>query len=131
MRVFRLMSGRTGIALVATYMLVLQSLIGAFAVGAAASSPMLDAFGNPLCITSSEAAEDNSDRSGHGTMPDCCTVSCSMFSSAIANAREAHSLHNPLEYAFVQTAFAFDSIASSFTLERGPGSPRSPPIVFA
>lgn len=73
--------GRT-IAFIAAVLLVLQALAASLAIGSSASaSPLLDAFGNPLCITSHQGPEQ--DGAGHTALPDCCTVSCSMFAAAM------------------------------------------------
>jgi len=112
------------VAFVATYMLVFQGLLGAVALGDAKASPMLDAFGNPLCITSTDS--DSDDRT-HTGLPDCCTVSCSMFAVASAGDRSSNSFSNPLPTA---TAALFPPVevgTSPFTLDREQGSPRAPP----
>lgn len=120
-----------GIALVASYMLVLQALIGAFALGAAAASPMLDAFGNPLCITSSDSTKSGSDNTSHSAVPDCCTVACSMFAPVTTDERTPSFVINPLESAGDTLTPAFDTVQRLLSPERGPGSPRSPPLTAA
>lgn len=120
-----------GLALVAAYMLVLQALIGAFALGSAAASPMLDAFGNPLCITSMHSTDNGSGGSDHGTMPDCCTASCSMFAPATADERTLSSVANPLPVVTARPAPGFDTVAHTHAPEENPGSPRAPPATAA
>lgn len=105
-------------------MLVFQGLLGALAIGEAHATPMLDAFGNPLCITSSESSPESKPHTG---LPDCCTVSCSMFAVAGASDRATNSLFNPLPEA---TAALFTLVAvhiAPLVLARGPGNPRAPP----
>ena len=131
MQRFWLKFGRTGVALVAACMLVLQALIGSFAVGAAAASPMLDAFGNPLCISSASAADPMPLESDRGAMPDCCAVSCSMFAPLVADQPHAHSLSNPLEIGSSEQNLSHRYTGPAPVFERGPGSPRSPPATSA
>lgn len=116
------------VALVAAYMLVLQMLFGAFALGAAAASPMLDLFGNQLCVTSSETDAGDATPGDHSALPDCCTVACNMFAAATAADRHAHSLANPLVVSIVDRVRLFGDAQRDFALQRGPGSPRGPPL---
>lgn len=128
LRAFRLKTWTMGVALVASYMLVLQVLVGAFAMGAATASPMLDVFGNPLCITSSGAAESDSDRTTHSVLPDCCTVACSMFTPATAEDRTVTNwLSNPLDAATSHLPAPINAPTPDAPLDRGPGNPRAPP----
>lgn len=114
------------LALLASCMLVLQVLLGAYATGAAAAAPpMLDAFGNVLCITSTDAADHGS--ADHTALPDCCTVACGMFAPIQANDRTGHSLSNPLPTSVLREPAAFDNTGQAFALEQRPGSARSPP----
>lgn len=117
--------GRT-IAFIAAVLLVLQAFAASLAIGSSASaSPLLDAFGNPLCITSHQAPEQ--DGPGHTALPDCCTVSCSMFAAATDGERTEISLANPLPVADSSRHAAFDITPESNQAARRPGSPRSPP----
>lgn len=116
------------IALVATYMLVLQALFGAFALGAAAASPLFDDFGNPLCITSGQLDERSPAPIDHSALPDCCTIVCSMFAPSLAGDRDAHSLENLLVFITAEPIQRFSDVARNLTLEPGPNSPRAPPL---
>ena len=58
-----------------TLMLVLQTLGSAHAMGAGSGPYLLDAFGNPLCITSG-AHGDDGQPVRHGTLKDCCALGC-------------------------------------------------------
>lgn len=122
----RLKTTNMAVALVAAYMLVLQALFGAFAFGAAAS-PMVDVFGNPLCVTSGETGEIDGVPGDHSALPDCCGVACGMFAAATAADRQLHSLENPLAFSVVDRVRGFDDARRDFALQRGPGSPRGPP----
>ena len=114
-------------AFVAAYMLVIQSLIGAFALGAAAASPLLDAFGNPLCITSTDSPAGQ-DRGTHSDVPDCCTIACSKFASTSADERNADTLSALGAVSLDLPLPAFDAGDLVSHLWHPPGSPRSPPF---
>ncbi|TKT82403.1 hypothetical protein [Aquamicrobium sp. LC103] len=117
--------GSFWVALVAAYMLVLQSAMGALALGIGPSQPALDAFGNPLCITGTERS-DAGGKAGHGLLPDCCVPGCAMFAPA----------SNPPEAASVATlpslpgriSFAVERDISVPAPEHHPGNPRAPPL---
>jgi hypothetical protein len=114
------------VAFIAALLLVLQAIAASLAIGSSASaSPMLDAFGNPLCITSHQAPEQ--DGQGHTALPHCCTVSCSMFAAAMDSGRAEVSLANPLPVADSSRHAAFDVAPEPNQAARRPGSPRSPP----
>lgn len=108
-------------ALVAAILLVLQSLANAQALPMGGS--MLDAFGNPLCITSA----DGDDASG-GLPADhvCCPLGC---------AAATPLPEGPLAPVFVAIVFeqATPAVAAEKLLplpshdEYDPGSPRGPP----
>ncbi|MBX3582351.1 MAG: hypothetical protein KF810_10670 [Rhizobiaceae bacterium] len=117
----------TVIAFVATLLLFMQALVGAYATGAAAAAPMLDAFGNPLCMPGMERSGGDTDRSGHKIFPDCCTVSCGMFLSALSDNRPSHSLSNPLSASAARIFSVLDAHPPTFALERRSGRPRAPP----
>lgn len=118
-----------GFALVAAYMLVLQAMLGAFAMGAATASPMLDAFGNPLCITSTDAAVQSDGGRDHGTLPDCCGSACGMLAPLTVEDRTPHSLFNPI--APVQhVEFARDAAVYPPAPDHDPGNPRAPPFTL-
>ncbi|MFN3765255.1 MAG: hypothetical protein ACK4R3_06760 [Aliihoeflea sp.] len=116
-----------GVALVAAYMLVLQALFGAFAAGASAGVPMLDDFGNPLCITSHEPGPSGGEGRDHSGMPDCCAPGCSMFAPATDGDREPHALSNPLKV-FRAIFVALPAIVATDDAASRPGSPRAPPL---
>ena len=116
-----------GVALVAAYMLVLQALFGAFAQGVAAASPF-DDFGNPLCVTSGDAAERETAPGGTSALPECCLAACGMFAPAIAVDRNDHSLANPLELTAVDARPSISAIVLDLALDGSPGRPRGPPL---
>lgn len=120
-----------GVALAAAYMLVLQALIGSFALGAAAAAPMLDAFGHPLCVSGASAAQAAPAGGDHDALPECCAGACCVFAPATADERAPRSLSNPLEAGVREPALSSRDAGPAPAFERGPGSPRSPPAASA
>lgn len=129
MRVFRFKSRRMGVALVAAWALMLQALMGAFTPGMAASAPLLDAFGNPLCITS-PAGDDTGPRH-HDTLTDCCALACGMLVLFIPDGGALSSLSNPMRPAAQPIGFARESSMPVFGPEGWSILPRSPPPTLA
>lgn len=115
-------------ALVLALVLVSQSVVGAFALGAAGAGPQLDAFGNPLCLNGSD--HDNSGGSGtpdHSKRPSCCTFACSMFWPGIAAPTNVGQIEPGLR---IGLRLAFTHHAAIDLHEQGyrPGNPRAPPL---
>jgi len=110
---------------VAICVLVLQSFLSVWAT-AAMTAPMLDAFGNPLCITSIEH-NGTPPPGGHSTLPDCCTLGCNMPSHLLA---ADPSGDTGLRWLLSSDDIHFD-LAQSFQIdgpEHNPGSPRASPL---
>lgn len=55
--------------------LVLHAFLSAWSAAAMPADPVLDGFGNPLCISGFEAG-GNSHGDGHSGLPDCCALGC-------------------------------------------------------
>jgi hypothetical protein len=111
------------IALVAAMLMLVQSVAGSFA--ATATHPKRDAFGNPLCITST----DNGWPAGNPhTLPGCCILGCGASASALAVPPERGGLNVGFETAPLRFAPVFMEffIASE---DHDPGSPRGPPVL--
>ncbi|MGC4025131.1 MAG: hypothetical protein QM744_08230 [Mesorhizobium sp.] len=64
-------------ALVAAIVFVLQTLGSAWADRAV---PLLDAFGNPLCV-SNEVPGGGQHQGDHGKLTDCCTIACNSLTA--------------------------------------------------
>lgn len=114
------------VALAAMLVLVLQGFFTAWTTGAMASGAMpVDAWGNPLCVTSADGgAMPDGDKGVK--LPNCCALGCTMSAATPPNRPPAH------EGARVDPAgteirfFAADpSIGTS--RDHDPGSPRAPP----
>jgi hypothetical protein len=105
-------------------LLVLQSFLSAWAAGAMPIQPTLDAFGNPLCITSGDHGGGSAD---HSKLPDCCTFGCSAVSPMLAaRAADGTSIARPLLVSHV--LFAVGEAVVTASPEHDPGSPRAPPL---
>jgi len=111
-------------AFVAGYMLVLQLLLGGFMLGAANSGPMIDVFGNPLCITSGEVHHDGSSNSD---LPGCCFGPCSMFAPLAGGEPQQHVLENPLPHV-ASIMPPQDAQSDPAAADNLPGNPRAPPL---
>lgn len=108
-------------AFLAINLFVFQLLLASLSAQAS-TTPMLDAFGNPLCITSTQQSDDNL------PIPDCCTLSCSMFAVTENDDLKSNSVKIPfrLEITLIERSLivssGYDKAASN------PASPRYPPI---
>lgn len=113
-----------GVALAAALMLILQTAAASLALGQ--GTPPLDIFGNPLCITTS--TEHTAPAKGeHPSLPECCTLGCSMFSSVLASPSTGIALlaEHRREAPVVFRAARLDP---STAPEYDPGNPRAPPL---
>jgi hypothetical protein len=113
------------VAFVAAYLLLLQSMLGAFASAIEQNAPQLDAFGNVICTHDGAAQLPGGDpRPSH--LPECCTIGCSMLSPAYVPPPDAGTLPGSLSFqavAFVLPAFRH----LDFARDRSPSNPRAPP----
>lgn len=124
MVVFRRKGWGFGVALAAALMLILQTAVGAVALGQ--GTPPLDIFGNPLCITTAtnHTAPAKSD---HPSLPECCTLGCNMLSAALSTPPEGVALATALP---AQTVVQFPAtrLDPSRAPKYAPGNPRAPPL---
>lgn len=115
-------------AIVAAVMLFVQTLFGSMAFGMAAAAPMtMDAFGNPLCITSMDIADQDAP-AGHTVLPDCCAPGCLTALPLADGDREASALSNPLATQ-VEPADLASTNGPPAPAEHDPGRPRAPPFL--
>lgn len=113
--------------LVAACILVLQAFLSAWAFAAAPDRPVLDAYGNPLCITSG-VHENTTPPGDHSKLGGCCTFSCSASASLLtALPGGTPGLHSPLPAAPALRRYG-DRI-ERHKPDHDPGSPRAPPIL--
>lgn len=112
-------------ALVAAYLLVLQSVLGAFAFGLGPDALQRDAFGNVIC-THEGVTELPGGDPHQQPMPACCMLGCGLASSVHVPPPAAAALARSLVFeavAFVLPAFRH----LDFTRARSPSNPRAPP----
>ncbi len=110
----------------AAYLLVLQSLLGAFAFGTGPKASQLDAFGNVICTHDGAAELPAGDRQQQ-RHENCCLFGCS-FSVASAGV--------PLDVAALLPAIVWERIEPQklayaglvLRNERTPANPRAPPL---
>jgi hypothetical protein len=116
----------SAVAFIAALVLVLQSFLSASASGAFAATPLLDAFGNPLCITSVDR-DGSPPTHDHSKLTDCCAFGCSMVSPLFAAAPgDDIGLSSPLASDDIRY-----ELIQSFHIrapDHDPGSPRAPPM---
>ncbi|MFC0245483.1 hypothetical protein ACFOLL_17660 [Falsochrobactrum ovis] len=116
----------SAVAFVAAAVLVLQSFLTAWAAGAMPVTPMLDAFGNPLCITSVDHDGDVP-RDDHSKLPDCCTFGCNLASPLhAAEPAQGVGLLKPLSSTDVR--FHVHKTFHIQSPDHDPGSSRAPPL---
>lgn len=115
-----------GIAFVAAYLLVLQSVIGAFASSLNVGTAKLDAASASLCVTSGKAPDEVPD-GPFRQLPECCTQACSMFVPVLpmSGMSTASAISNNLKSdALRPAAFGFSIAVSHYK----PANPRAPPL---
>lgn len=122
----RATQGSTVVALVAAVLLVAQAFLTAWAAGSMPSGPRLDAFGNPLCITSTHQ-DGGGPATDHPGLPDCCTFGCSMVSPLLpVPAGESVDIVHLL--ASSEVLFPWRAGFPPSSPEHDPGNPRAPPL---
>ncbi|MER8437470.1 hypothetical protein NKH36_19790 [Mesorhizobium sp. M1312] len=112
-------------AFAAAYLLVLQSMLGAFAFGLSPNASQLDAFGNVICTQEGAAQLPGGDPQQH--MPACCMLGCGVASAAYAPPPAAGTVSGNFSIetvAFVLPAFRH----LDFARDRSPSNPRAPPV---
>ena len=114
------------VALVAAYMLLAQSLVSAFALGASASPGFADTLGTVLCAPSGEQLPAGKDGPAKPHLPDCCLTGCSLFGQALLPAVYGASLLVPVVLA-ASSATAPEARAPDTDRRGRPANPRAPP----
>ena len=113
-------------ALVAAFVLVLQSSLTLWATAVAPTDPMVDSWGNVLCITGMDENGDDP-ASDHSGMFDCCTLGCGVSAMALAAPSDASIALLPLPVRSEPQRAARQSAAIQ-SPDHDPGSPRAPPL---
>jgi hypothetical protein len=114
-----------GLVLVAALLFLVQSLSGGFAM--AAGNVPLDAFGNPLCITSSDHGTP-ADRGDHGKMPGCCMLGCTTAAMVVGAPPVSASLVVEFRAGIAARRPTGRTIVVQAD-DHQPGSPRAPPAI--
>ena len=113
------------IILVAACMLLLDSLVTAWATGSVPARIQVDALGNPLCLVDSDS---NGSRSpaDHSKMQDCCVIGCTMAATLAAEPSGTSLFLRPA----IRTAVAVTvyRAAARAPPDYDPGNPRAPPL---
>ncbi|MBZ9677347.1 DUF2946 family protein [Mesorhizobium sp. ES1-1] len=113
------------VALVAAYLLLLQSTLGAFAFGIGPEGSQLDAFGNVICTHEGAAERPGGNPPSH--LPACCVLGCGTFSSAFAPPPDAAPAMG--SHSFEAVVFVFPTaVHLEFARQRSPSNPRAPPL---
>lgn len=111
--------------LIAAHVIALQLMAGAAAFQPDTAT-QLDIFGNPICLASQTGGAPIQ-QSGHGSLPSCCAIGCSMHAASLLGDAEGFILpHHPEP----------DDLRSAKPVSHGlaakpdydPGNPRAPPL---
>jgi hypothetical protein len=117
--------GSIAVALVAAWLLVLQSVLGAFASASGPQARQLDAFGNVIC-THEGAAELPAGDPHQQTLPPCCGFGCLL--SFAPHSPPPAVLALSRDVVFEAAAFAAPVPAPPlFPRDRSSANPRAPP----
>jgi hypothetical protein len=117
---------RFWIACVAGLALLLQGLASLAAASASQPSAHLDAFGNVLCITSTDASQSGDGDSVPAKAPNCCTLGCGT---------SIHAFASPADHVVVVDRLSdradgpvrASGFVSHVSRDYDPGNPRAPP----
>lgn len=117
------------LALALALVLVVQSVVGAFALGAAGAGQQLDAFGNPLCLNGPDHdGSGGNSTPDHSKVPSCCTFACSMFWPGVAAPTNVGQIAPGLRIA-ERLASTHPKTTDLNEKRYRPGNPRAPPIL--
>ncbi|CAH2405425.1 hypothetical protein [Mesorhizobium escarrei] len=113
-------------AFAAAYLLVLQSVLGAFAFGIGPDASQHDAFGNVICTHEGAAQLPGSDPH-HQHMAPCCMSGCGMASAVYAPPPAAATVSG--NFSVETVAFGLPAFRHlDFARDRSPSNPRAPPV---
>ena len=113
------------LASIAAYALVVQMVLGSILLGSAVAAPVVDDFGNPLCITHA-GGSGQSDHKDGSKLPECCTQACSVLTPVLAPQLSDNFLSNRLEASSKPVPIEVDT-GPFERPETSPGNPRAPP----
>jgi len=85
------------VAFAAAFLVALQVSFASYAMAAGAGTTMVDAFGNPLCISHmEEQMSDTAPGKERTLLPECCTLACAMAIGFTPSDRAVSIFFNPL-----------------------------------
>lgn len=113
-------------ALAAAYLLVLQSVAAAFAMGMGPDNAALDRFGNVICAQGFASELPAGDQHGKH-MPACCMLGCSVASSALGAPPDLVSIDAGLSFQTV-VFLPVKSAPVALRRDRSSANPRAPPL---
>lgn len=117
------------VAFAVAVLMALQVFLSPLAQTAMAGSSVVDAYGNPLCITHIDepnpASKPGKERS---LAPDCCTLAYGMAAGLVPPFRPVLILFNPLAQPSQRIFDGYDDQAPS-AHEALSGHPRGPPTL--
>ncbi|MBN9242170.1 MAG: hypothetical protein J0I98_05200 [Mesorhizobium sp.] len=113
------------VAFAAAYVLVLQTLLGAFALGTGTDG-QTDAFGNVICTHAGAAEQPAGSPQGH--QPSCCALGCAFSASGLGTPPDALPA---LKIAFVEIGATVAAVPERplFSRHRSQANPRAPPAL--
>lgn len=115
------------VAFAVAIVMALQLVLSPLALAAAAAP--VDAFGNPLCITHTDAQEPASAPGKERSFaPDCCTLACGMAAVFVPTHRSVPILFNPLAQPSQRIVDRYGDTVPSVH-DALPGHPRGPPAI--
>lgn len=119
---------RLRVALAAAFLLLFETISGAFAGADLSARMALDAYGNPICASHagpSHAGHDGG--SGQSGLPGCCTLACSMAAPAIADAEAGGDVGPGPGTVIARLPAGFAPGVVAAASGHDPGRPRAPP----
>jgi hypothetical protein len=119
-------TGSIAVALVAAWLLVLQSVFGALALGGGPRAAQLDVFGNVIC-SHDGAAELPAGDPHQQTVPPCCALGCLLSGATFSPPPAPFALARGIVFEAVALA-APSPAPAPFPRERSAANPRAPPL---
>lgn len=112
-------------ALVAACVILLQASAASFAAGMN-TGPMLDAFGNPLCLSDSVQSRDDAG-GDHAKLPSCCTLGC-VGNAQLLSPPDHFTTAERIPLHVLDLRPRPDRALVIGAPEHDPGNPRAPPL---
>lgn len=115
-------------AILAAMLFVVQMMVSSWAMAGSVGQPMVDAFGNPLCVTDADGNPVGPSKD-HGKLPACCAIGCTAFSASLPASLVDPTPDSPVPSA--EPAFGLPrAVGALVRLDHDPGNPRAPPVTL-